>query len=325
MRDVSAWLQGLGLGKYANLFEENEIDFDSLPFLTEKMLAQLGLPIGPSAKLLTAISDLPSLSRANAEHQNEEKSIDQPVDKLRNERRQVTVMFCDLIDSTKLAAGLDPEDLGSVFSAYQKACGKIVERYDGHIAQYLGDGIEAIFGWPVAQEDAAERALRAGLQVIEAVKSVPSPLPLAVRIGISTGIVVTGAAASPSNVVGEALHLAARLQTIATPGSIVISEATSRLVSAQFDREDLGPQKLKGFPDLVRAFRVLRLREDKSRFQARTGKALIPFVGRGAELAFLTQRWRESLEGEGQAVFISGIPGIGKSRIVYELAEIYRQ
>jgi class 3 adenylate cyclase/tetratricopeptide (TPR) repeat protein len=319
--DISEWLEGLGLGKYTDLFERNEIDLDSLPYLTEEMVTQLGLPIGARAKLLRAASHLPTVSRLDVDHPVEAHSRDRQADRFRNQRRQVTVMFCDLVDSTKLAACLDPEDLGAIFSAYQKACGRIIAQYEGHIEQYLGDGIEVIFGWPVAQEDGAERALRAGLQVIQTVTTLPSPRPLAVRIGISTGVVLTGTAASPSSLVGEVLHLAARLQSIARPNSIVISQSTHQLVSARFNCDDLGLQRLKGFPDPIRAFRVRRLREDKSRFQARTSKALTNFVGRAPELGFLNQRWHESSDGEGQAVFVSGIPGIGKSRIVYEFSK----
>ena len=181
---------------------------------------------------------------------------------------------------------------GDIFGI-PKSVGRIIAQYEGHIEQYLGDGIEVIFGWPVAQEDGAERALRAGLQVIQTVTTLPSPRPLAVRIGISTGVVLTGTAASPSSLVGEVLHLAARLQSIARPNSIVISQSTHQLVSARFNCDDLGLQRLKGFPDPIRAFRVRRLREDKSRFQARTSKALTNFVGRAPELGFLNQRWHE--------------------------------
>ncbi len=201
------------------------------------------------------------------------------------------------------------------------ACGKVITQFEGHIAQYRGDGIEVIFGWPVAFEDAAERAVRAALQVIETIKTVDGPQPLSVRIGISTGIVVTGVGdpSSPSNAVGETLHIAARLETIARPNSVVISDFTSRLISARFEMEDLGPQNLKGVVAAVRAFRVVRARDDTSRFQATLGNGMTPIVGRGPELAFLDERWREAKDGEGQAVFISGVPGVGKSRVIYEL------
>ena len=167
MRDVAAWLQGLGLGKYAKAFEDNEIDFEALPHLTEKMLEQIGLPIGPRAKLLAAISRLAS-SPASGVARTAGATAELAVPRRQAERRQMTVMFCDLVDSTKLARRLDPEDFKSVMQAYQTACGAVIRRYEGHVSQYRGDAIEAYFGWPAAQEDAAERAVRAGLEIVEA-------------------------------------------------------------------------------------------------------------------------------------------------------------
>jgi class 3 adenylate cyclase/tetratricopeptide (TPR) repeat protein len=323
--DVSAWLQELGLGRYAKAFEDNEIDFDSLPYLTEKMLEQIGLPLGPRARLLAAISELASGPARETKPAEAAKARATAVPTA--ERRQITVMFCDLVDSTKLAARLDPEDFGSVMKAFQSACAVVIERYAGHVSQYRGDGIEVYFGWPAAHEDAAERAVRAGLEVIEAVKAIPGPEPLSVRVGISTGMVMvsdTGALgdpAIPSGAVGGTLHVAARLQALATPNSVIISESTSRLISARFDQEALGAQDLKGVAEPVRAFRVRRVREDSSRFEVAHVKAMTPLVDRRAELAFLQQRWREASEGEGQAVFVSGVPGIGKSRLVHELEQ----
>jgi class 3 adenylate cyclase len=321
VRDVAAWLNELGLGKYARAFEDNEIDFATLPHLTEPMLERIGLPIGPRAKLLAAISELASVPAAD-----QERAREGPPAVLRRqaERRQMTVMFCDLVDSTQLARRLDPEDLKAVMEAYQRACGAVIERYEGHVSQYRGDGIEAYFGWPAAQEDAAERAVRAGLEIVEAVKAIESAESLSVRVGISTGIVVIGETgfgdpSTPSGAVGDTPYVAARLQTLATPSSVVIAEATSRLVSAWFDQEELGPKNLKGIVEPVQAFRVRRVREESSRFQAAHATALTPLVGRRTELALLQQRWRDATDGEGQVVLVSGVPGIGKSRIVHEL------
>ena len=320
--DLEAWLQELGLSRFVKAFEENEIDSEVLPYLTDNMLAQIGLPVGPRVKLLAAISKLPSSTApAVAEAQREE---DQPTVLRREaERRQITVMFCDLVDSTNLAERLDPEDFAAVMEDYQKACGTIIERCDGHIAQYRGDGIEAYFGWPSSREDAAECAVRAGLEVVEAVRTVPGPHPLSVRVGIGTGVVVIGETgfgdpSVPSGAVGKTLHVAARLQSIGVPNSVVIAETTSRLVSGRFDQEDLGPQTLKGVTGPVRAFRVRRALDDSRRFQAAHAGTLTPLVGRHAEVAFLQQRWCDAREGGGRAVFISGIPGIGKSRVVHE-------
>lgn len=325
MGDVAAWLQGLGLAKYVKDFEDNEIDFAALPHLTENMLEQIGLPIGPRAKLLAAISELAPSPATDRENKTQERVIaETSAHQEHAERRQITVMFCDLVDSTKLAGCLDPEDLRFVMQAYQRACRAIIERYEGHVARYLGDGILAYFGWPAAHEDAAERAVRAGLEVVEAVKALAGPEPLSVRVGISTGIVVIGETgladpSAPSDAVGETLHVAARLQTLAAPNSVVIAEATNRLVSARFDQEALGPQNLKGVAEPVQVFRVRRAREASSRFQAAHAEALTPLVGRRAELAFLQERWRNAKDGEGQVVFVSGVPGIGKSRIIHEL------
>jgi class 3 adenylate cyclase/tetratricopeptide (TPR) repeat protein len=323
VRDIAAWLQGLGLAKYLKAFEDNEIDFATLPYLTEHMLEQIGLPIGPRAKLLAAISKLPSSQVPDPEH------IEPAAQRQEAERRQITVMFSDLVGSTELAARLDPEELRSVLEAYQRTCGAIVERYEGYVAQYRGDGMLAYFGWPAAHEDAAERAVRAGLELVKAVNAITGPEHLAVRAGISTGIVVIGNTglgdpSTPSDAFGETLHIAARLQALAIPNSVVISESTSRLVSARFDQEALGPQNLKGIVKPVHIFRIRRVLEDSSRFQAAHAQTLTPLVGRRAELAWLLQRWRDAADGEGQVVFISGIPGMGKSRIVYELQQLIK-
>jgi class 3 adenylate cyclase/tetratricopeptide (TPR) repeat protein len=319
--DISVWLQGLGLGRYAKAFEENEIDFESLPHLTAGMLERMGVPIGPRVKLLAAIADLTSSSHPESKRRKEstEGSGVEP----RRERRQVTVMFCDLVDSTRLARSLDLEDFRLVIQSYQRACARLIERYDGHVSQFRGDGIEAIFGWPAAHEDSAERAVRTGLEVIEAVKAVDSPQPLSVRVAIATGMVVTALGeSSSSSPVGGALYIAARLQIVAEPDSLVITDATKRLLSGWFEVEDLGPQRLKGITEPIHVFRVHHVRDDTSRFQAARATTMTPLVGRDTELAFLQQRWRDVKGGDGHAVFVSGMPGIGKSRIVYELERL---
>jgi class 3 adenylate cyclase/tetratricopeptide (TPR) repeat protein len=327
VRDVAAWLQGVGLGKYAKAFADHEIDFEALPHLTEKMLEELGLPIGARAKLLAAIARLASSPAPAAASAGGDRADTEPAVPLRQaERRQITVMFCDLVNSTKLSRELDPEDYKSVMEAYQSACGPAIAHLGGHISQYRGDGIEVYFGWPAAQEDAAERAVRAGLAIVAAVKASASPRPLSVRVGISTGIVVIsegsgGDPSIPSGAVGDTPNIAARLQALAGPDEVVIAESTSRLISGLLDQEPLGPQPLKGIAEPIRAFRVRQVREDSSRFQAAHPAALTPLVGRRTELALLQQRWRDACEGEGQVVYISGVPGIGKSRLVHELEQ----
>jgi len=331
MPDIAAWLQSLGLGKYVPEFERNEIDFEALPHLTQSMLAEIGLPIGPRAKLLAAIAELRSSASSHAtSKQVARQDADLPVSRPEAERRQITVMFCDLVESTRLAASLDPEDLGLLIAAYQNASRTIIARYDGHVARYLGDGILAYFGWPLAHEDAAERSVRAAIEIVEAVKSLPMTEPVSVRIGISTGIVVISSAgfadpSSPSEAVGEALHVAARVQTLATPDSVVIAAPTRRLVSERFDLDDLGPHSLKGIEHPVTLFQVRRVREHSIRFEAARQTVLTPLVGRRAELGFLQERWGSAVAGEGQVVFVSGVPGVGKSRIVHELAERIRR
>ncbi|HEY1364187.1 MAG TPA: AAA family ATPase, partial [Xanthobacteraceae bacterium] len=296
------------------------------PYLTDSVLERIGLPVGPRVKLLAAISELAPRPAAGPQTGRDERAQGGAIERRQAERRQITVMFCELVDSTRLAGSLDPEDFGRVMQSFQRACGAIIERHEGHVSQYRGDAIEAYFGWPAAYEDASERAVRAGLEVIEAVKAIAGSEPLQVRVGINTGMVMVsesglGDPSKPSGAVGEALHVAARLLALAAPNSVVIAEATSRLISTRFEREDLGLKDLKGVAAPVRAFRVRHVREDTSRFQAAHAAALTPLVGRRTELAFLQERWRDAKDGEGQTICISGMAGIGKSRIVHELEE----
>ncbi len=229
-------------------------------------------------------------------------------------------MFCDLVGSTALSEQLDPEDLRELMAAYQKAAGAVVERYEGHVAQYLGDGLMIYFGWPQAHEEDAGRAVRAGLELIEAVRNVDAPDPLQVRIGIATGRVVVGEtgagdASVPKAAVGETPIVAARLQALAAPDQIVIAPTTQALAGGAFDYDDLGETALKGIAKPMRAWSVVRESAAEGRFEARAGSRLTPFVGRDVELALLLERWTEARHGEGQVVLLSGEPGIGKSRI----------
>jgi class 3 adenylate cyclase/predicted ATPase len=313
--DIEAWLSELGLERYAQAFCDHEIDGRSLPHLTGDDLEQLGVSaIGHRRLLLRAIAalapaDEPPAARPDAE------------------RRQLTVLFCDLIGSTELAARLDPEDMGRVIRAYQNCCTEVVKRWDGHVAKYLGDGVLAYFGFPRAHEDAAERAVRAGLELVEAVARLPANGgSLAARVGIATGLVMVGeligeGAATEQAVVGETPNLAARLQALAAPGAVVVAASTRRLLGGLFELDDLGPQRLKGFAEPLAAFQVAGESGAEGRFEALHGDRLTPLVGREHELAILLERWAWAKDGDGQVVLISGEPGIGKSRLIRTLRQ----
>ena len=239
-----------------------------------------------------------------------------------SERRQLTVMFCDLADSTALSERLDPEDTRKVMRLYQETASRVIADFEGFIARYMGDGILAYFGYPRAYENAAERAIHAGLKIVEAV-SVLEPMPglkLRVRVGIATGLVVVGENVGPGwsserHVVGDAPNLAARLQGLAAHNSVIIAPATQRLASGQFDFEDMGEQSLKGIAQPVRAWRVIGVRHVESRFQAARVAPLTPLVGREAECTLLRERWQKVIAGQGQVICIGGEAGIGKSRL----------
>ena len=316
MSDIRDWLHGLGLEKYASHFDDNEITLSVLTDLTEADLEKIGLPLGPRRLVQKAARELivepATTAPAAAQHDAE--------------RRQITVMFCDLVGSTPLAEALDPEDLRSLMQAYQKACGGAVERYAGQVAQYLGDGLMIYFGWPRAHEDDATRAVLAALAIVEAVKSVAAPSPLQVRIGIATGPVVVGEtargdAAVPKLAVGDAPNLASRLEGLAGPDETVISPTTHRLVGGAVDCADLGEQTLRGILEPVRAWRVLGPGAASGRFEAAHPGPLSAIVGRDTEIALLMDRWELAGDGEGQVVLLGGEPGIGKSRIVQAIME----
>jgi class 3 adenylate cyclase len=232
-------------------------------------------------------------------------------------------MFCDLVGSTPLSARLDPEDLREVIGAYHRCVTDTVERYAGFVAKYMGDGVLIYFGYPEAHEDDAERAVRAGLAVIAAVGGLVVLEALNVRLGIAGGVVVVGdligaGAAQERGVVGETPNLAARLQGLAQPGTLVIADSVRRQIGALFEIEDLGPQPLAGFAEPQRAWRVIGASGIVSRFEA---LRITPLVGRDEELDLLTRRWKQAKLGEGRVVLVSGEPGIGKSRLAAALVE----
>jgi class 3 adenylate cyclase len=319
MQTVRQLLEQLGLPQYAEVFAENDVDLEALRLLTEGDLEKLGVSLGNRKKLLNAIAQSDG-SRTLAAVASD-KSPHQESPRVEGERRQLTVMFCDMVGFTELASRLDPEVLQGIVRSYEDACAACVTRYEGYVFQRLGDGIVAFFGYPLAHEGEAERAIRAGLDILEslATLNIPESGPLAVRIGIATGLVVV--ASAEKGAVGETMNLAARLQAIAQTGTIVVSERVRRLAGGAFDYEDLGEQVLKGIAQPTHAYRILRMSEAASRFDAATGEAATPLVGREQELALLIERWQLAQAGEGQVVLLSGEPGMGKSRILRALRE----
>jgi predicted ATPase/class 3 adenylate cyclase len=321
MAQLDEWLNTIGLGRYAALFADNDIDLQILPELGESDFEKLGISLGHRKKLLKAIAALDGQTQAA---QTAVAAATRP----EAERRQLTVLFCDLVGSTALAARLDPEDMGRLIRVYQNTCAEAVERWGGHVAKYMGDGVLAYFGWPQAHEDDAERAARAGLELTAAVGGLQAGdgMPLAARVGIATGPVVVGeligeGAAQEEAVIGETPNLAARLQALAAPGTVVISQATRRLVGGLFELADLGPRRLKGFAEPLAAFRVMGEGRAEGRFEAMHTAELTPLVGRAHELAILMERWARAKEGDGQVVLLSGEPGIGKSRLLRALRQ----
>src|SRR5271167_2009435 len=318
--DIAAWLRSLGLERYEAAFRDNEINWAVLSKLTADDLKDIGMTaVGHRRMLLEAIAQLsatdaspdpiPPGAPAGAEA----------------ERRQMTVMFCDLVGSTPLSTRFDPEDLREIVGAYHRCVADTVGRFGGFVAKYMGDGVLIYFGYPEAHEDDAERAARAGLGVIDAVGRLATQEPLNVRIGIATGLVVVGdligaGAAQERGVVGETANLAARLQALARPGTLVVADSTRRQIGTLFEIEDLGLQPLAGFAEPQRAWRVLGESGVVSRFEAlRSGTT--PLVGRDEELDLLLRRWQQAKSGEGRVVLVSGEPGIGKSRLTAALSQ----
>ena len=316
--DIAAWLHGLGLKQYEPAFRTNEIDESVLPSLTAEDLKDLGVSlVGHRRRLLDAIAALTSEAPT---------AVEMPV-RTDAERRQLTIMFCDLVGSTEIAARLDPEDLRAVIAAYHHAVADVVRSFDGFVAKYMGDGVLVYFGYPRAHEDDAERAVRAGLGVIDAVRRLHvKSLKLQARVGVATGLVVVGdligeGSAQEQSVVGETPNLAARLQALAEPEAIVIAAGTRRLVGDLFEVRDLGAVGVKGIAAPVAAWQVLGPSAVASRFEALCGAALGSLIGRDEEIDLLLRRWARAKAGGGQVVLISGEPGIGKSRITAALAE----
>jgi len=321
MTGIAEWLASIGLGEYAQRFSENAIDLSIVRDLTEQDLKDLGVLLGHRRKLLRAIAELKGDILPTPPGT-------QPTPRDSAERRQLTVMFCDLVGSSALSVRLDPEDLRAVIGAYHACIAEVIARNEGVIARYMGDGVLAYFGFPQAHEDDAEQATRAGLALVDAVANLQTDIgtELQVRVGIATGMVVVGdltgeGAAREQAVIGETPNLAARLQALAEPGTVLISESTHRLTDGHFEYRNLGPVALKGWVDPIPAWQVLGASGVESRFEAQHKTRLTPLIGRDEEIELLLRRWRHSKHGEGCVVVLTGQPGIGKSHIALALQE----
>ena len=324
--DIGGWLRSLGLEQYEATFRENAINEKVLPNLTADDLKDMGVGIvGHRRMLLDAIALLRADGSAKAPPSEASSTTLKPAQDTA-ERRQVTVLFSDLVGSTALSARMDPEDLREVISAYQKCVAETVQRFGGFVAKYMGDGVLVYFGYPQAHEDDPERAVRAGLELIQAVNALKSSASLQTRVGIATGLVVVGdligsGAAWEQTVVGETPNLAARLQALAEPNTVVIAESTRKLLGNLFELEDLGAKDLKGISEPVRAWAALRPSSVEGRFEALHATGLTELVGREEELEILLRRWSKAKTGQGQVVLFSGEAGIGKSRLTAALME----
>jgi class 3 adenylate cyclase/predicted ATPase len=321
--ELERWLAPLGLVQFAPALRANDVDLNILPELSETDLEKLGLSLGQRKKLMKAAACLPhpsELAGPSAAPEPSQSAVSSA------ERRQLTVMFCDLVGSTALSAGLDPEDLREVIGAYHRCVAETVVQFDGFVAKYMGDGVLLYFGYPLAHEDDAERAVRAGLALLHTVDQLQTSERLRVRIGIGTGLVVVGdligsGEAQERAVIGETPNLAARLQALGKPNTIVVDPTTRHLLGDLFEYRDLGAIAIKGFPLPVQAYQVLRSSAVESRFEALHSAGLTPLVGREEEIELLLRRWQRAISGEGQVVLLSAEPGVGKSRLVAALQD----
>lgn len=320
--DVGLWLRALGLEEYERTFRENAVDEELLPQLTADDLKEMGIAlVGHRRKLLAAIEEL--RDRGGVAGRSASGSPKSPILTAGAERRQITVFFADLVGSTQLSTRLDPEDMREVIALFQSCCTKVVKRFDGYLAKFMGDGALAYFGWPTAREDDAVRAISAGLELTAEIAALNprSGFGLVARIGIETGLVVVGdlvgeGAAQERAIVGETPNLTARIQALAEPGTVAIGPNARKLAAGAFIYEDLGAKALAGIARPVPVWRVLRPGHAASRFETMHSATLAPLVAREEELAILTRRWDLASRGEGQAVLLSGEPGIGKSRLI---------
>jgi len=320
--ELGSWLRSLGLAQYEAVFRENAINEAILPKLTAEDLKEIGVTaVGHRPVLLDAIAAL--RGETPPKQENAPSAATEPANMPNRvgggfreaERRQLTVMFCDLVGSTALSGKLDPEDMRAVIGTYHRCCTELIERNSGFVAKYMGDGVLAYFGYPEAHEHGAERAVRTGLALVEAVPKLETAavIPSQVRVGLATGLVVVGdligsGEAQERGIVGETPNLAARLQGIAEPNTVVIAESTRRLLGNLFELHDLGLKDLKGIAGPTRAWRALRASTVESRFEALHATGLIALIGREEESELLFRRWAKAKTGEGHVVLISGDP-----------------
>ncbi len=339
---VGMWLDGLGLGRFRPIFEAQEIDVEALQDLTDPVLEAWGIPFGPRRRLLRAIAARTDRSATTPPSSFDGTAPQLAADSLPGpgrpgaERRQVTALFCDMVGSSALASRLDPEDMGALITTYQQICRTAIEHFGGYGVTYFGDGVFGCFGWPKAHENDAERAVRAGLAILQAAKATPMlpGLVVPVRVGIATGLVVIGdlsGGARPGglSIVGETPNLAARLQGIAEPNTLIISDRTRRLLGGLFELRRHGTMPLKGFDVPVDIWEVTGEAQVDSRFAAARGQPVGQqgrrLLGREVELAALQEAWELTLSGRGQAVLLAGEPGIGKSRLVEAFSAAVRE
>jgi len=328
MPDLQDWLRQFGLESLAGVLADHDVDLDILPDLTDADFEKLGVSLGHRRKLLKAVAILRDTPSTAGKVTQEPAKPSAPAPSAEAERRQVTVLFSDLVGSTALATALDPEDLGSLIKRYQDACAGAVARFDGYIAKFMGDGVLAYFGYPQAHEDAVERSVRAALAMIDSVRHIERPdgFRLETRVGIATGLVVVGdiigaGAAREESIVGETPNLAARLQALAEPNTVLVGDATYRLLGRTFEYESRGEHSLKGFAKPAPVWRVLREAPVTSRFAAARAIDLGPFVGRAQEMGLLLDRWRLAQQSEGQVILLTAEAGMGKSRLIEALFE----
>lgn len=324
---VSKWLDQLGLGVYADAFTENDVDMRALPLLSEADLRELGVSLGHRKIFMAAIaevgSDTTKIQTPVAEPELETKPENVSIDDA--EHRLLTILFADIVGSTELSQQLDPEQMREALRSFQDAVTDVVSRYGGYVAKYLGDGALTYFGWPMAYEDHASRAVHAGLEIVNALGKIrPGGTSLTGRVGIATGRVVVGDLVSSGGteagaIAGDTPNLAARLQTLARPGEVVVGPATRRLCHEEFILESLGAKRLKGYENEIETHRVVEPNNVESRFSARRRFGMASLVGRVGERQILLDRWKSSVQGKGQLVLISGDAGIGKSRLVEAL------